>query len=196
MISSQLGLSAHDPKESSAHLGKSLAAILLVLSASLTGCGESGVQEVRQWMEDAKKSTKKTVSAMSPPKKFIPYEYASKKEIDPFNPSKLLVVLANQRTKPTNNLKPDTTRVKEPLESYPLDTLKMVGTLQKPGSNYGLVQVDKVIFKVKIGNHLGQNLGKVTNVTDTEVTIKEMYQDPDGEWTERDAKLELQESKK
>lgn len=189
MISSRLGFST-----SMIYVGKSLVAILLVLLVA--GCGESGVQEVKQWMKATKDATKKTVPAMSPPKKFIPYEYASKKETDPFNPSKLLVVLANQAKKPTSNIKPDPTRVKEPLESYPLDTLKMVGTLQKPGANFGLVAVDKVIFKVKVGNHLGQNLGKVTNVTDTEVTIKEMYQDSDGEWAERNTRLELQESKK
>ncbi|MEO8408461.1 MAG: pilus assembly protein PilP, partial [Oxalobacteraceae bacterium] len=74
--------------------------------------------------------------------------------------------------------------------------VKMVGTLQKPGLSYALLQVDKTVYQIKAGNYVGQNFGMVTKVTETVIEIKEVVQDASGEWTERQAKLELQESKK
>jgi type IV pilus assembly protein PilP len=72
----------------------------------------------------------------------------------------------------------------------------MVGTLTKPGLTYALLQTDKSVFQVKVGNYVGQNLGMVTRITDSEVDIKEVIQDASGEWVEREAKLELQETQK
>lgn len=75
----------------------------------------------------------------------------------------------------------------------PLDTINMVGTLQKPGLSYALLQVDKSVYQVKVGNYVGQNFGIVTRITESEVELKEVVRDAAGEWTERKAKLELQE---
>jgi type IV pilus assembly protein PilP len=72
----------------------------------------------------------------------------------------------------------------------------MVGTLEKPGLSYALLQVDKAVFQAKVGNYVGQNFGMITRITDTEVEVREIVRDAAGEWTERKAKLELQESKK
>lgn len=174
--------------------GRRAAVLLSVLA--LAGCAESGVQEVKDWMKQTRDATKVGVPPLSEPKKFTPYDYSSKAEIDPFNPNKLLVVLARLQAKNGNGLKPDENRRKEVLESFPLDTIKMVGTLQKPGLIHGLVQVDKTVFQVKIGHYLGQNDGIITNITETQIDIKELVQDAAGEWTERNATLELQESKK
>jgi type IV pilus assembly protein PilP len=87
-------------------------------------------------------------------------------------------------------------RRRELLESYPLDTLKMVGTLQKTGLSYALLQADKAIVQAKVGNYIGQNFGMITKVSETEIEIREIVQDASGEWVERKAKLELQENKK
>jgi type IV pilus assembly protein PilP len=74
--------------------------------------------------------------------------------------------------------------------------LKMVGTLQKPGLSYALLQTDKTIFQAKVGNYVGQNFGMITKISDSEVELKEIVQDAAGDWVERKAKLELQETKK
>ena len=87
-------------------------------------------------------------------------------------------------------------RRREPLEAFPLDALKMVGTLRKTGLGYALIQVDKTVYQAKVGNYIGQNFGMITRVSDTAVELKEIVQDASGEWTERKAQLELQESKK
>ena len=64
----------------------------------------------------------------------------------------------------------------------------MVGTLRKPGLNYALLQAEKTIYKVKVGNYVGQNLGMVIGISDAAVEIKEVVQDASGDWVERKAK--------
>jgi type IV pilus assembly protein PilP len=86
-------------------------------------------------------------------------------------------------------------RRREPLEQYPLDTIRMVGMLQKPGMTYAILQVDKAIFQAKVGHYVGQNFGMITGISEDAVELKEVVQDASGEWVERKARLELQESK-
>ncbi|CAN5250093.1 pilus assembly protein PilP [soil metagenome] len=163
----------------------------------LAGCGDGGVNEVKQWTQEVRKETKVVIPKLAEPKKFAPFVYASKEKIDPFSPAKLAAAFDRLKSKQTNSpFKPDPNRIRDPLEAYSLDAMKMVGTLQKPGLTYALLQVDKVVFQVKVGQYVGQNEGMVTNITDTEVELSEKVQDAVGEWVERKAKLELQETKK
>lgn len=175
-------------------LGKTAAAALLFLI--LAGCGDSGVQELRQWMDEARRQTPVTVQKIPEPKKFTPFAYGGKDQVDPYSPAKLSVALAKMQASASGGLKPDLDRRKEPLENYPLDNVKMVGTLQKPGMTYALLQVDKAVFHAKVGNYVGENYGMITRITETEVELKEIVRDASGEWVERQAKLELQENNK
>ncbi|MDB5762819.1 MAG: pilus assembly protein PilP [Herminiimonas sp.] len=168
----------------------------IALLSGLAGCGDGGIQELRQWMDETKRQTKVAIPKLSEPKKFIPFIYDGKNAVDPYNPGKLAVAFAKLQSSSSSAFKPDLDRRREPLESYPLDTLKMVGTLEKPGLSYALLQADKTVYQVKAGNYIGQNFGMITKVTDTEVELKEIVQDASGDWVERKAKLELQENKK
>lgn len=170
--------------------------VCIALLSGMAGCGDGGIQDVRLWMDDTRKGTKVAIPKISEPKKFIPFTYALKNAADPFNPSKLAVAFAKSHANSNSALKPNLERRRDPLESYPLDTLKMVGTLQKPGVSYALLQVDKAIFQVKAGNYVGQNFGMITSITESAVELKEIVQDASGDWVERKAKLELQETKK
>jgi type IV pilus assembly protein PilP len=171
-----------------------VAAVVLLLS--IAGCGDGGVQEVKQWMDETRQHTKVAIPKLSEPKKFTPFAYGGKDSIDPFDPNKLAVAFAKLQSKSNSALAPDPDRRREPLESYPLDAITMVGTLQKPGLSYALLRVDKSIFQAKVGNYIGQNFGMITQITETEVDLKEVIQDASGEWVERKAKLELQEAQK
>jgi type IV pilus assembly protein PilP len=173
-----------------------LPALLVSVSFGLSGCGDGGVQEVKQWMDEVRAQTKSIVPKIAEPKKFTPFAYSAKSQVDPYNPAKLSVALARQQANSGNGIKPDLDRRKEALEAYPLDTIVMVGTLEKPGLSYALLQVDKTVFQARVGNYVGQNLGMITRITDSEVQLKEIVRDAAGEWVERKAKLELQESKK
>jgi type IV pilus assembly protein PilP len=170
-----------------------LPALLALLA--LAGCGDSDVQEVRQWMKEVDSSAKVAVAPISAPKTFLPFAYASQAEVDPFSPNKLLAELARMDRKPGGGIKPDVDRRKEFLESFPLDTVKMVGTLEKSRVIYALLQVDKSVYQVRPGQHVGQNFGLITSVTEDAVSVKEIVQDATGDWVERMSKLELQESK-
>lgn len=167
---------------------------VLLGAALLAGCSESDVAEVNTWMDGVKKSTKVNVEPISEPKTFIPFAYGVRDEIDPFDANKLLAELARAAAS-DNPLRPDPNRRKEFLETFPIDTMKMVGTMNKGGVNYGLIQIDRAVYQVKAGQRLGQNFGMVTGVAEAAISITETVQDAGGEWVERASKLELQESK-
>ncbi len=166
-----------------------------LLLMSLSGCGDGGIQDVSEWMKEVKQQTRVLIKPLSEPKKFTPFSYDAKGREDPYSPNKLAVALAKSK-KDTGSIRPDLERRREALESYPLDNLRMVGTMAKPGLTYALLQADKSVFQVKVGNYIGQNLGMITKITETEVELKEIVQDASGEWVEREAKLELQETQK
>ena len=104
------------------------------------------------------------------------------------------IAIAKENPNNNNKLKPNLDRRKEPLEAFPLDAVKMVGTLQRAGLSYALLQIDKTVYQAKVGNYVGQNFGMITNITESEIEIKEVVQDATGDWVERPAKLELQEA--
>jgi type IV pilus assembly protein PilP len=168
---------------------------LALAGVLLAGCSDSDVKEVRDWMAQVRQETKPAVKPLPEPKGFIPYAYNHKDEVDPFSPNKLLVELAKAAETSNNPLKPDMQRPRELLEGYPLDTMHMVGVLQKGGANYALLQIDKSVYQVKLGQRVGQNYGLVTSVGEGAVNIRETVQDAGGEWVERMTKLELLESK-
>ena len=92
-------------------------------------------------------------------------------------------------------VRPDQTRKREFLESFPLDTLGMVGTLNLGGTLYGLVQTsDKLIHRVTVGNYLGQNDGRIVAITDSDIQLIEIIPDGLGGYTEREASVSLGET--
>jgi type IV pilus assembly protein PilP len=169
---------------------------LALTALLLAGCGASDVKEVQDWMAQVKSETRVNVVPISAPKTFVPFAYNAGEQTDPFSPNKLLAELARAAERSdSNKYKPDMDRRKELLEAYPLDTFVMVGVLQKGGINYALLQIDRAVHQVRVGQRIGQNYGLVTAVTDSAVNIKEVVQDAGGEWVERQSKLELQENK-
>jgi len=170
--------------------------LCLSLALSLSACGDSQETELRTWMDAEQKQAKAVIPKISPPKVYVPFAYGGKESIEPFNPAKLLVVLARLQAESSNGLKPNMDRPREALESFPMDSLKMVGTIEKNKMVYALVQVDKTVYQVKLGSYVGQNFGLITKISESEIEIKETVQDAAGDWTERQSKLELQEAKK
>jgi len=169
---------------------------LMLLALSLSACGDNGLSELHDWMNQVKKEASVRVTPVTEPKVFIPVAYNGKDLIDPFDPSKLLVVFARLKAANDNGLKPDFDRPKEALEGYALDGMKMVGSFDNHKSLQGLVQIGKAVFPVVVGGYIGQNFGKVISINEARIDLVEIVQDATGEWTERKASLELQEAKK
>ncbi len=158
----------------------------------LAGCtGEQ--DELQGWMEQQRREVKPSVQPLSPPKKFNPQPYAASSGVEPFSSQKLTVALKQEARQPNSLLASEFNRRKEPLEAYPLDSMKMVGSVVKNGRNYALLRVDNLLYQVKPGDYLGQNYGKITKISETDVSLREIVQDAAGEWIERPSALQLQE---
>lgn len=169
-----------------------------VAAMALAGCGGSEHQEIQRWMADATKDMRGKVEKIDEPKKFAPFKYESEKQMDPFNADKVALLPADRGGKGGKGsgiAGPDMTRRREVLESFPLENLKMVGMLQQKGATYGIIKADTNLHRVKIGNYMGQNFGIITNITESEITLKELVQDGGGDWVERVSTLQLQEEK-
>lgn len=165
------------------------ACVLLLTQAACTGEQE----ELNQWMEQQKREVKPSVQPLSPPKKFDPQAYSSLTGVDPFSTQKLTVALKQEARQPNSMLSAEINRRKEPLEAYPVDSMSMVGSVVKQGRQYALLRVDNLLYQVKVGDYLGQNYGKITRISETEIALREIVQDAAGEWIERPTSLQLQE---
>ena len=87
-------------------------------------------------------------------------------------------------------------RKKEALEDFPLESMTLVGRLSDKSQQLALVKVDAVLYPVRLGSHLGPNFGRVIDINDRGLSLRELVQDPAGKWTERIVKLALQEKMK
>ncbi|HWP12582.1 MAG TPA: pilus assembly protein PilP [Ramlibacter sp.] len=171
----------------------------VAIALALTACGSSGQEELQAWMNEQRAQTRPKVEPIPEPKKFTPQAYTQEASTDPFSNLKLTQALKRESAQSTSNAAlaaPEIARRKEPLESFPLDSMKMVGSMVKEGRPVALVRVDNLLYQVRPGNYLGQNFGKIMKVGETEVVLREIVQDAAGEWIERIATLQLQERSK
>ncbi len=159
--------------------------ICLLLCACNVGKGD----DLDRFMQEAGNDMRSKVEPLPEVKPYVPLQYDADGTLtDPFKARKAEV------TK-TGGLQPDTARPKEPLEAYPLSSLKFVGFLSKEKLKYALIRTpDAGIQQVRVGNYIGQNFGMVTAISDSEVSVKEIVQDDlAGDWVEHSASVSLQE---
>ncbi|MDE2401491.1 MAG: pilus assembly protein PilP [Burkholderiales bacterium] len=165
-----------------------LAAITLVSACS------SQQDELKAWMEQQRHEVQPSVPPLNPPQKFNPRAYVGADGIEPFSTQKLTVALKQEARQPNSAVAAELNRRKEPLEAYPLDSMSMVGSVNRKGAPYALLKVDNLLYQVKAGDYLGQNYGKILKITETEIELREIVQDAAGEWIERPTTLQLQET--
>jgi type IV pilus assembly protein PilP len=161
--------------------------LVLPATAFLLASCSSEMDELRQFVKDSEKSLPRKIEALPAVKPFEPFTYEGFDLPDPFKPRKITV------KEGSGGLAPDLNRRKEPLESFPLEQLKMVGTLEQGKDIFALVRADKTLYRVKKGNYMGQNFGLITDITDAEIKLKEIVQDSAGDWAERQSVLPLLE---
>ncbi len=175
----------------------SLAFLSLLLG--LSACSSSGDDELQQWMTAQRNLSKPRVERLPEPTKFSPQAYTEEGSIEPFSSQKLVQALKRDSRQAVSNaalIAPELARRKEPLEASPLDSVAMVGSLIKAGQPVAIVRVENLLYQVRVGHYLGQNYGRITKVSETGVTLREIVQDAAGEWIERQATLQLQEGSK
>jgi type IV pilus assembly protein PilP len=168
-----------------------IATAALMLSA-LGACSPDN-DELIQWMEQQHKEIKPNIAPIFPPKKFDPQPYLGVTGVEPFGSQKLIAVGGATAGRSNALLVAAKAHAAQELESYPLDSMSMVGSLQQGGKNHALVMVNGRLHDVKVSDWIGQNYGQVTAITDAQITLRETVQDPTGEWIERASTLQLQE---
>jgi type IV pilus assembly protein PilP len=159
-------------------------------SLALFACSSGDHEDLRKWMSDASKDIKGRIPPLPEVKPYAPVPYDAANLIDPFRPAK---IEPEQKAGGGGGMAPDLNRPREPLEAYPLESLKYVGVLVKNKIGYAIIQTDGSLFQVKIGNYMGQNFGVITKVAEGEVTLRELVQDAAGDWVERVSTLMLQD---
>jgi type IV pilus assembly protein PilP len=169
-------------------------AVLLVAALALVACEGGEQQELRAELNEKTKDLRGKVPPLPVVKPYEPVPYTAQELPDPFGPAKILLATKGQGQGGGGGLKPDLNRPKEPLEAYPLETLRMVGTLEQGKQTFGLIKADAGLYRVRIGNYLGQNFGVITKISDSEITLRELIQDAGGDWAERESSLLLQEA--
>ena len=167
-----------------------LAGVLALVA--VTGCSVSQ-EELEGWMASERARTLPMVQPISPPSKFNPERYVGIESVDPFSLQKLAAGLRGDVATPDPRLAAELNRRKEPLEAFPLDNVTLVGSVLRQGTRFALLKVENLLYQVKVGDYLGQNNGKIMQITETEITIRETVQDASGELIERPAALLLQE---
>ena len=170
------------------------AVTVCLFAASLAACSSSNTEDLRTYVEDVKSRQHPSVEPLP---EFAPYEthlYQAYSDRDPFTPPVLATPKSEVAQASGNGISPDFNRAREPLEAEPLDSLRMVGTLERAGDSWALVRMsDSTIHRVKPGNYLGQNHGKIVSITESEVELTEIVPDGLGGWMERQAALALSE---
>lgn len=161
---------------------------VIALAALLAGCGEGAYQDLEQFVKQSGQGLRGKVEPLPEVKPHEAFTYAASDQPDPFKPRKLVPKFSG------GGLEPDPTRRREALEEFPLDNLKMVGTLQRKGITYALIRSpDNNLAQIKLGDYVGQNYGRVTAISEAEVKLKERVQETSGDWVEREASLPLSE---
>jgi type IV pilus assembly protein PilP len=167
---------------------------VVAAAALLAACAGEEQQELRAELAAMTKDMRGRVDPLPVVKPYEPVPYTAYDMPDPFGPTKIVLATSEKSGTPGGLQGPDLERPKEPLEAYPLESLKMVGTLAKQKQTFAVVKADAGLYRVRPGNYLGQNFGVITKITEGEITLRELIQDSAGDWTERTSTLMLQET--
>lgn len=158
-------------------------AIAMLAALVLAGCGRS-TADLEAWVAEVKARPAPPLDPLPPLRTFPPVEYTADTLRDPFS--------APVGNRDAAGPRPDPNRRKEALEAFPLDALQMVGTIGTGADTIALVLApDKVTYRVRVNNYLGQSDGRVASVASERIEIVELVSDGAGGWLERQASLAL-----
>ena len=165
-----------------------IAAASFAMLLGLAAC--SGQDDLHQWVAEQKAQKGAPLPPLPVVKTFESFIYQDQDKRDPFSPAPAAAASSLSDAGPH----PDENRTREPLESYPLDSLRMVGTLGKNGRMEALIKDPQgVVHPVHDGNYLGQSYGHVIKIAEDHIDLVELVPNGTGGWMERDATIALGE---
>jgi len=160
----------------------------------ISGCVNDDVSDLTTYMAKVKARPKGKIAPLPEIKIVEPFIFKPAGLRDPFRPVERLDEPEEIDVSKGTGIRPDTGRRKEELELYSLDTLRMVGTLSMNSGLWGLVKAsDVTIHRVKVGNHMGRNYGKIIRIVQDKIELMEIVPDQQGTWKEQQASLALTE---
>lgn len=163
-----------------------------VLALGLIGCDSSGnFADLQVFMDEVRSRPKGSIEPMPKEVVYEPFTYVAAALRSPFQPP--VKIEMSNREKGSKGVQPDETRVKQFLEGFNIESFVMVGTLSNDAGSYALLRGGDGVHRVRIGDYLGGNHGRVTTITTAGIEVIEIVSDGDGGWLERPRTLALQE---
>ena len=159
----------------------------------VAACGDDGMQDLRQFVKKTKARKPGRIEPLPEIKQIETFVYVPGNRRNPFLPTQS-AESEEVAVQDDGGLAPDPNRRKEELEQFPLDSIRMVGTVDMNDTTWGLVKTsDKTIYRVKIGNYMGQNHGQITSITEDKIELTEIIPKKPRGFMERQASVSLSE---
>ena len=168
--------------------------ILAILLLLLSGCSGGEMSDLKSFVDTAYQDKKPEIESLPEIQPFKPFEYSVPAEQDPFSIDNIVTNRSDNAALAGDS--PDVNRRREPLEEYPLDALRFVGTMSKEGTPWVIVQTSEgTAHRAAVGNYMGQNDGKIMQIKTDEqkVLLAELVLDPAGRWVTRETELTIDE---
>ena len=166
--------------------------VTILVSLSLTACIGNDMADLEQYIVEINARQPKSIPPLPQIKHVETFVYNDAGRRNPFSPSAIGGEEIAGDAQPGDGLRPDPLRRKEELEQFPLDTLRMVGTLNQNDHTWALVKSqDGVIHRVQPGNYMGLNHGQITHISEEKIEMTEIVSSGDGAYQERQATLSL-----
>lgn len=170
--------------------------ITFIVITFISACS-TDISELHKFVQDAKTKQRPKLQPLPAIKPYETFSYSAGNLKDPFEPTivqRAKTVTASGKGK---GPKPIVGRARELLESFPLDALRMVGILEQNKTLWALIKTnDGTIHRIKTGNYIGQNHGKIVKITEDKLFLEEIVPDGLGDWMERPASIAMQTSSK
>ena len=170
-----------------------LRACAFLLPWALLACGPSRQETLKDWMVEERKLITPMVKKIPEPKPFYHLGYDAVGSSDPFARQFLVAAAVTEQQKENPDLSlAHKSRKRDPLEEFALESIAFVGTLEKQGRAVGLVRAQGKVFQVLAGQYIGKDFGKILRIDETSIQLREVAQDEEGKWLQRDATLRIQ----
>jgi type IV pilus assembly protein PilP len=167
---------------------------IMLISTGLFACADSDVSDLQNYIQEVNRRPAGKIQPLPEEKVIEPFIFNPDGLRNPFRPLEKMQDQAVVDHLPGSGVRPDTTRRKEELESYSLDSLRMVGTLNMQDTLWALIKAsDGTIHRVKKGNYMGRNYGEIIRILDNRIELMEIVPDKPGTWREQQASMALAE---
>jgi len=162
--------------------------ILCLSVLGLAACSQD-ISDLKTFIAQTKTAH---VGSVKPIPQFKPYESFSYSAVELRDPFVANIDLEEDDATKTSLLNPDSTRPRQPLEVFPLDTLSMVGTLEQDSQQWGLIKdPQNIVHRIQVGHYMGQSEGRIIEISESAIHLVEIVPDGIGGYIERDASIAI-----